>query len=516
VPKALGVGKVLTVLGRYQFAALLALVTLATRGSGLALSFYSGDEATYSALARRILAGALPYVSAVDHKPVGIEMLYASVYALPGHLGLHAVRALFLVIVWLTALLLAEIAARLSPGDLDANERRAIGRTAALAYVLVSAWGFASDVQAANTELLLNLPLALAALLCLRTVRGEAPFFGAALAGALVGLAGLCKYQSALVGGGFAAFVFLTAPRAITWRALPGLAIGFAAVAVGYVGAFVLGGYWDAFSYWGWRFNFSYMSILTTREIVENGLKYTGWIALVWAPLWLAGLRSRRWPAGTAPFVVTWVTAAAFAVSAGGRFFPHYYLIALPPLVIACAPGVHALLAGNARRGRVLGGLAALATVASLVMAWGWYALKPAARANASTYAAVASYVREHSVPDDRLLVWGNSPEIYELADRRMGTRFPFCNYHTGLIWGTPLYDEGAPGAEAHIVPRAWTELLADLRAAPPAFIVDAASGGLDHFAGHGIDRYAPLSEFVHEHYAPVSVVARVPVWQRR
>jgi hypothetical protein len=503
-------------LSRYPFAALLALVVWVTRGSGLVLSFYSGDEATYSALARRILAGACPYVSAVDHKPVGIEMVYAAVYALPGHLGLHGVRAFFLVLVYLTALLLGEIAARLTDPEREKNEARAIGRTATLAYVLASAWGFASDVQAANTELLLNLPLALAALLCLRAARGDAPFSGAALAGALVGLAGLCKYQSALVGGGFAAFVFLTAPSAIKRRALPGLAVGFTAVAVGYVGAFVLFGHWDAFSYWGWRFNFSYMSILSTRAIVENGLKYTAWTALVWAPLWIAWLRLPRGPAGATPFVLTWLAAAAFAISAGGRFFPHYYLIALPPLVIACAPGLRAIFAEAGRRAWIVGGLAALSTAASLVMAWGWYALKPAARANLSSYTAVASYVREHSQPDDRVFVWGNSPEIYELSDRRMGTRFPFCNYHTGLIWGTPLYDDGAPGAEAHIVPRAWTELLADLHTAPPAFIVDAAGGGLDHFAGHGIDRYPALSAFVHEHYTPVAVVAKVPIWQRR
>ena len=500
-----------------RFAAVLALVALVVRGSGFFLSFYSGDEATYSALARRILAGAVPYASAVDHKPVAIELVYAAIYALPGDLGLRGVRALFVLVVYLTALVLGSLTRQVSAADgLDAGAARRAGRLAALCYVLASAWGFASDVQAANTELLLDLPIALGALLYWRALRRPS-VLEATLAGVLVGLAGLCKYQAALIGGAFAAFGLITAnvSPGRTRRATAAIALGFTAVALVYVGFFRASGNWDAFTYWGWRFNFAYMSILSTQVILWNAATRTAWVLLMWAPLWMGGramrLDERR---HALALVVPWASMATLAIAFGGRFFPHYYLMALPPLVVWAAPGLVRLL--EARRARSVLLAAGLVTTASLVMAWGWYALKPSLRRSSTAYRAVGAYLRAHGAPDDRVFVWGNSPEIYELSGLRMGTRFPFCNYHTGLIWGSPLYDDNAPGAEAHIVARAWTELLADLDAAPPAFIVDAAAGGLDHFERHPSTRYRPLASVIAESYVLDAIVAAVPVYRRR
>jgi hypothetical protein len=68
-------------LGRWRFLVVLALVTRVA----ICAHTYFSDEATYAALAAKIQSGALPYVGAVDHKPPGIELLYAVVFTVGGH-----------------------------------------------------------------------------------------------------------------------------------------------------------------------------------------------------------------------------------------------------------------------------------------------------------------------------------------------------------------------------------------------------------------------------------------------
>jgi hypothetical protein len=112
------------------------------------------------------------------------------------------------------------------------------------------------------------------------------------------------------------------------------------------------------------------------------------------------------------------------------------------------------------------------------------------------------------------LFVWGNSPEIYYYSNRVMGARFPFCNYLTGKIWGTPLDDVDATGTEAHIVREAWPQLLADLTARPPRYIVDAGAGRLDRFDRHPIARYPQLQRLVESAYRLEATVAGVPIYR--
>src|SRR5262249_3399686 len=74
-------------------------ITTLTRLPAFFVALYSNDEATYSALAVRILSGALPHAGAVDHKPIGMELTYAAVYAIVGPYRLVWVRALLVLVV---------------------------------------------------------------------------------------------------------------------------------------------------------------------------------------------------------------------------------------------------------------------------------------------------------------------------------------------------------------------------------------------------------------------------------
>src|SRR5215510_2295831 len=94
-------------------------------------------------------------LDAVDHKPPGIVWLYNGIFSLSAPYQLGYIRVFCAVLIGLTGILLGELTA-----DLTGDPRT---RAAGVAYVLLTATGFATNTQAANTELVLNAPLALAA-----------------------------------------------------------------------------------------------------------------------------------------------------------------------------------------------------------------------------------------------------------------------------------------------------------------------------------------------------------------
>jgi hypothetical protein len=479
------------------------IAVLVTRGLGLIHPLLSADEATYATLATRILEGGLPYVAAVDHKPVGTELTYAAVFAIVGRNRLLFVRLVCFAVVVLTGLVLCWIGERL--------RNRRSGRVAGLAYALASAWGFPGDMQSANAELFLNLPLVLAAAAMLPTVLSERRHEAARMlaVGALTAVAATYKYQAIIAVLAWTISSYMAdGTMAERCRRVGLVAAGFAAVAGAYVAHFVLTGTLDAFLFWGWGYNFSYINALPLTLQVENGAVYTAIVAAFWLPL-LAGVQVPR--RATARLALPWLGTMLVAVAAGGRFFPHYYLLVLPPLGLMLFCGE----VRPARWRRVLAAASAVvSTAVSLALTVEWDRIHPGIREFAKPQRAVAAFISARSTIADRIFVWGSSPEIYYLADRVMGTRFPFCNYHTGKIWGTPQAERGATATEALIVPRAWAELLTDLDAAPPRFIIDGAAGGLDFFDGHAVDRYAELARRIHARYRLVGMPGGVPVYR--
>lgn len=491
--------------GGYRMWLIFALVTVALRLPIGFLPFFTKDEATYSALAAKLLSGSLFYVGAVDHKPPGIALTYAFVFWLAGRYQLLFVRLLLLAVVVATSVLVGETARRLY--------RSPRARIAGLLYATASAIGLPGDMQAANTELFLNLPLAAAALLVAGPgddIDGGIATFAAA--GLLTGIAALFKYQAAAAGMAWvAAAVMAGGGAGRIMSRLAALLAGIAPVALGLCGFYWLRGEWPAFWFWGWQYNFAYMSLVTPSVVMENAVFYTLLAALFWLPLviWLA---ERRVPRPS--LALAWLAAMVPALAAGGRFFPHYYLMPLPPVCLLAAPGLLAMADGRSRRLRLALAFTALGVAVTLVLSWGWYRIKPGLADNQRGYTGVAAYVKAHTAPDDQIFVWGNSPEIYVYADRVMATRFAFCNYMTGKIWGTDAADTDILDTDRFAVPRAWEELVMDLGRTPPAVIVDAAAGKLDGFGLNAASRYPDLWEIIQRAYRQEAVIEGVPVYR--
>jgi hypothetical protein len=131
-------------------------------------------------------------------------------------------------------------------------------------------------------------------------------------------------------------------------------------------------------------------------------------------------------------------------------------------------------------------------------------------------YQAVAGYLREHTRPEARVFVWGNSPEIYLYAHRRMGTRYISVNYQTGHVWGTPANDLGGRPDRKNVPAETWNNLMADLQRNLPEFIVDAAAGKLDKMDDEPITRHPRIAAFVARHYQLEETVLGVPLYRRK
>jgi hypothetical protein len=130
-----------------------------------------------------------------------------------------------------------------------------------------------------------------------------------------------------------------------------------------------------------------------------------------------------------------------------------------------------------------------------------------------------AFYVREHSAPADRVLVWGSHAEVLVLADRRSPTRY---------VW-----QYGALATRGYASVARIEELLAALDRERPVLIVDTSK---DSFATPPLDRagfaawtspepqYAWLPEtlriiaFVETNYERVATMPQTgwPVWRLR
>lgn len=487
---------------------LIVLVATVVRLPAFSERFYSNDEATYSALAAKLLSGGRLYVDAVDHKPPAIATLYAEIFRLAGVYRIVWVRVVLIAAVSATGIALAELAVVLT------GDRRA--RFAGLLYVAASATGFPDNVQAANTELFLNLPATLAALAAARMPMASGPLIAGLLgvaAGALTGIAALFKYQAALAG-----LAWLWPPLRMRGRfwtagaAVVGLATGFGLIAAALLGHFARTGDLGAFLFWGWRYNFDYIASVPLLRQMLRAVVQTTVMGVFWLPLVALALTAGRRPE------VSWAWAAtmAAAVAIGGRFFGNYYLMLLPPLTILAASGALTLLdRGASLRLRAIGIASTALAALSVLGAAFWYDLRPPVRDDDLRYRTVGAWIRTEARPDDRLLVWGDSAQIYVYARRVMGTRFAFCNYHTGKIWGTGADLPYADVDAALVVPRAWQELLEDLQRAPPAFIADAAAGGLHGFDGCSLDRYPALWRVVQAQYRLKAVVAGVPIYER-
>ncbi|MFL5440777.1 MAG: glycosyltransferase family 39 protein, partial [Myxococcales bacterium] len=313
----------------------LVAAAVALRTASFLFDILNLDEVLFGLIGRSILDGGLPYVDAIDIKPPLTYLAY-TVTGLFGGFSLLPVHLLGVAWLVATCLVLRE-AARQWTGSPD------IGWAAAWIALLASL----CEIPSVNSELLMNLPVALALLCAVRAEKETRQTRFDFLCGASVAVASLFKHQAAVLGVGIAV--------ALLWRSRAGvrrcavLLLGFLgpwAVALGFYAA---QGHLAEFLDWVFVRNLLY---------ADNGAAGSALSRFAWSTMlcvgvalvpWILAVQETRKPSAlardpirTAVLVSLWLTWLAVAV--GGRFYEHYYLQFVPTLALAAAPRLSALL----------------------------------------------------------------------------------------------------------------------------------------------------------------------------
>ena len=180
--------------------AVFAALSLLTRLVLLGVPVVDLDEAVYLTGARELLRGGVPYVGFADNKPPLVFVYYAAAQRLGD--GMLPVRLL-------TVLGVVPLVAFCASACFGHDRR---GAAAGLAFIVWSAAFLGHDMHAVNCELLMLGPLALA-VLALRDEAAARSASRAFVAGLLLGMAVLFKYQAAAWGPALAACVLVASRR---------------------------------------------------------------------------------------------------------------------------------------------------------------------------------------------------------------------------------------------------------------------------------------------------------------
>jgi 4-amino-4-deoxy-L-arabinose transferase-like glycosyltransferase len=387
------------------------------------------------------------------------------------------------------------------------------GVIAALLYSIFQPWAVQKDL-AFNGEVLMNLPIAWAYAIALRPRdSGSRPeVFGS---GALLALAFLLKQPAAISAVPLGIYLLLPSYRKayrlrkLAWMKQAGYFVAgfFATLAAMALVLWKDGILAEAFY---WTISAHAIQHVFWSKGILNSLAFAGCCM----PLLIGSIFSFRskfqiWAGRDAErtALLLLVVASIIGVLAGAKFYFHYYIQLILPLALVAAP-FYARLCSE-----------------EIVIKWlrpnlivAWLGLTVLAFFLTNLHGAEfrhpprpsAQYLLDHSLPGDRIFVWGQHPGIYLEAKRR-----PACRYITtfplsGYIFGGKV---AKVDSREWIRPWAWTNLQSDFARNPPAYIVDteAAPG-----ARYPAKDFPILAELLQTKYEQVAETDDAIIYRRR
>jgi 4-amino-4-deoxy-L-arabinose transferase-like glycosyltransferase len=433
------------------------------------------DEGFLATQANVLNAGGQLYHQVVDRKPPLVPLLYATTFKLVGTDNLLSVRLLAVVAHVIAAVLLAAIARR--------RWSDAAGLAAGLLYLVASVGFLPADGQAANFEVFM-VPFTCAAIYL--ASREYAPGAGSS---AMAAFATLAKQ----VGGA-------TMLPVAWWAWQRDGRRGVLRAALWFVAPIALAALWfGTHDFVSWVFNDSngYLdpsgSWLTS---IRRGVVWT--LIFIAANLGAAMLLAPAWLRRRDDVDLwLWLLGAAIGVSAGLRFFGHYYLQLAPPLVLLAAGALHHAKPVVWARTALLGTLSVIVFLA-IAVSTEPAILRPIDRLTTAIEARTAA--------TDSIFVWGEVPQLYWSTHRAPSTRFLTVGFLTGYSGGRANTRIG----EQYAVDGAWDDLQADLAANPPALIVDESSG-----TPFALSKFPTMQRYILGGYHPIAIVDGAVLYAR-
>jgi 4-amino-4-deoxy-L-arabinose transferase-like glycosyltransferase len=438
----------------------LVALTVITRLPALLHPGPIDDEFVYAVIGAEIAAGQLPYVDVVERKPPVLMWSYGAIARAAGAYNWPALHTIALAWTLLTMWGLYVLGRRLFGPP--------TGILAALLYSVYLPWGVAANL-AFNGEMLMNLPLGWAwALVLGRRATSATRWF---VAGILLATASLLKQPAAVAVSPLFAYLLIRRPESAAHRGRDGLALGAGIVAsLGVVVAILWrgGALWDAY-YWSIADHAA--PIFFWRKAVLHTVAFAGaclpivvgaGIALGRGDLWQGRAAERLALAG-------WLGTSFIGASAGGPFYPHYYIQLVLPLALLSAAAAADLWhkAPDSRLARKRLRTAALCVVLTIV-AFSISHWRGLAERRAGTEAG--RYLREHAAPNARLFVWGQEGRIYADSQLRPATRYLATFPLTGYVFGGPI---AGLDTSQWIRPGAWSTFAREFDGRRPEYVVD-------------------------------------------
>lgn len=501
----------------------------------------ASDQGLYAYAGARLLAGDVPYAGAWDQKPPGIHVIYAGLWALWPHESVVAATDLVVAAV-IAGLLILIGHRRLTPQ---------IGYASAAAFLLFGNPALTQRLGGvfvrAQSETFVALAITAAVALLAVTTRTTRHLVGI---GVLLGVAFWLKPNAAAYAlpvlvalavwprdGRWDTRVFwretmviavtgavmVVVPLATLWMAgaLPDLYLATIAYNAAYSG--------DTYSGAGGVIR--YAITFPVDRARNDALWFVGGLGVITGLLvrWRAGDRntdSAQW------VVLTWLMAVWLSILINGaRHLPQYFVQAGPALALAAGAGLVPVFALLARRHLAAAVLASAAVVygahrvsgfeqlaENIARDWGaltgatpraayltHFGNRPQDKFVASAIAELTALVTATTKPDDTIYVFGYSPGVHVLANRRSASRFH---------WSQPIMLEFAAETPGY----GTRGLLADLERSAPALVaLQRDSWGPN--GQHSSDFFhatPPLEAWLTTNYTRDQDLERFEIWRRR
>src|SRR5438876_1648748 len=494
---------------QFRFAAFgIILLTVAIRLPSLLHPQPLDSEAMYSVVANEIVDGGRPYADAVERKPPLLFWTYAAVFKIAGKFNWKALH--IVALVWT---LCAMAGLYLLGRELF---DRKTGLIAAFFYGVFQPWLLWKSLSF-DAEMLMNLPIIWAWAIAFRrsSSRLRPELFAA---GALLGAAFLLKQPAAIAAVPLGIYLLLPSYRAS--RSLPRInsIIQAAMLTAGFFAVLGLATIvlWkqrilhDAF-YWTIA-DHDVPHVFWQKGIVITLVFLGACLPLVIGAIMACRDKSEIWAGRTAERTALFglLAASAIGAAAGARFYPHYYVQLIPPLALLAAPYYARLWSRTIQpphwilRPKVTYAWLALTVVAFSITHWTGLAPR-------RVPSEAGRYLFTHSSPDDRIFVWGQTPEIYLDAFRRPASRYITTFALTGYVFGGSI-----PGFDtrSRILPGAWTTLERDFARHPPIYIVDVRFDSKT--AQYPVKNFPILAKLLAERYQPVAYTAEGVIYRMR
>lgn len=426
------------------FAATSILVAVLTRVLVLPLSVIDHDESAYFLVSRDFLNGLVPYEGGFDHKPVFLYYSFALAQIFFGQ-NVIAIRLLAICAVACTSFLIALFLRRASM----ANSTAAAG--AGIVYAIMSPL---SGGLATNTEILLNV-YAVAALILLTTGKITSSFVlrTAVTSGIILGFMVHTNYLSgplavALVLAHIATVTSILGAkkglRTSFWN-VAFIAIGFCVSTTLLLTPIFLWG--DIGGYFSDQFNWlkNYRTSHSTRFFLGHVLPvlhtYSFPLALFVAAVCLSIFSNEDPRNGISPNrlvarqILIYLIFCFASYIASGQYYPHYFILSLPPLCIGI--GLFLLQVPRTETIRRLCVVCLIiVSVLSLVPIRHWYErgfngwAAWAAGRPPDLPSKIAFDVRERLEAHDLIYVYDYQPILYGLTGTKLPNKYFFPPDH--------------------------------------------------------------------------------------